>query len=221
MRGRLERAPRQEERRRHDVELPSQLSRDRQRFRHVGRFHKSKPQRDFGEGRADLFQPHPLRRIDPRRRRGFNGQDDVLLVQHLVVLQTVHQGRRRTGRIAGQEYRGTGNPLRWPLFQHRHQIGQRKLQLARFFEQKPAAAPPGVHQQHDHGPQRQRHPAALEYLQEVRREERQIKKQEWRNQRRGREARPSPNSPDHNKTHHRRDHHGAGHGDTIGRCQRA
>src|ERR1700694_2836624 len=100
MRGRLERAPRQEERRRHDVELPAELSRDRQRFRHVGRFHESEAQRDLGEGRADLFQPDPLGRIDPRRWRGFDGEDDIFLVQHLVVLEAVHQRRLRAGRFS-------------------------------------------------------------------------------------------------------------------------
>src|ERR1700680_4228380 len=48
--GRLQRAPREEERRRHDIELPAELSRNRQRLRHVWRFHKSEPQRYLGEG---------------------------------------------------------------------------------------------------------------------------------------------------------------------------
>ncbi len=96
------------------------------------------------------------------------------------MLQAVHQGCRRADGIAGQENGGAGNPLRRPLFQHRHQIGQRKLQLARFLEQKPAAAPPSVHQQHHHRAQRQRYPAALEHFQEVRGKEGEVEEQERR-----------------------------------------
>ena len=142
-------------------------------------------------------------------------------MQHLVVLETVHQSRRRADGIAGQENRGAGNPLRRPLLKHRHQVGQRELELARFLEQKPAAAPPGVHQEHDDGAERQRHPAALEYFQEVGREESEVEKQKRRDQGGGREWRPFPDFPDHDKAHHRRHHHGSGHGDAIGRGQRA
>ena len=70
-------------------------------------------------------------------------------------------------------------------------------------------------------PERQRHPAALQHLQEVRGKEREIEKQKWRNQRGGRERRPFPYPPDHDKTHHPRDHHGAGHRNAVGRRQRA
>src|SRR3954471_22209241 len=45
MGGRLERPPRQEERGRHDIELPAELAGDRQRLRHVGRFHEAELQR--------------------------------------------------------------------------------------------------------------------------------------------------------------------------------
>src|ERR1700722_16071493 len=85
MRRRFERAAGQEEGRRHDVELPAELARNRQPFRHVRRFHKAEPQRDLGKGIAHLLQSDAFRRIDARGRRGLNGENDVLLVQHLVV----------------------------------------------------------------------------------------------------------------------------------------
>src|ERR1700681_3851886 len=47
---------------------------------------------------------HPLGRIDARRGRRLHGQDDVLLVQHLVVLEAVHERGRGAVGIAGQEY---------------------------------------------------------------------------------------------------------------------
>ena len=60
MRRRLERAPRQEERRRHDVERPAVLARDGQRLRHVGRFHVAEPQRHPAEMRRQRRHRHPL-----------------------------------------------------------------------------------------------------------------------------------------------------------------
>src|SRR3984957_18039664 len=85
MRGRFERAPGQEEGRRHDVKVPAELARNRQRFRHVRRLHKAEPQRDLGKGIAHLLQSYAFRRVDARGWRGLDGENDVLLVQHLVV----------------------------------------------------------------------------------------------------------------------------------------
>src|SRR6516162_5022458 len=195
MRRRLERTAREKERGRHDIELPPELSRDRQRLRHVRRFHETEPQRYLGEDVADLFQPYPLRPIDARGGGGLDGQNDVLLVQHLVVLEAVHERSRRARRIAGEEHGCARNALGRPFFQHRHQFVEWKLQLARFLEQQLASTPPGVHQKHHDGSERQRHPAAFQHLQEVRGKEGQIEKQERRDQRRGRERRPIPYTP--------------------------
>jgi len=38
--------------------------------------------------------------------RGFDGQDYIVLVQHLVVLEIVQQRGRHEVRVAGKEYRG-------------------------------------------------------------------------------------------------------------------
>ena len=56
---------------------------------------KPKRKRHAGEGLADRLDAHALVRIDARRIRGLDGEDDVLLVQHLVVLETVQQRGRR------------------------------------------------------------------------------------------------------------------------------
>ena len=91
-----------------------------------------KPKRSVTREKVALISSSRTRsRVDPRRRRGLDGEDDVLLVQHLVVLQTVHQRGRRAARIAGQKHGGARHALRRPLFQHRHQIGQRNFELAR------------------------------------------------------------------------------------------
>src|SRR3954468_6684369 len=49
MRRRLQRAPRQEERGRHDVEVPALLPRDGERLRHIGRLHVAEAERDAHE----------------------------------------------------------------------------------------------------------------------------------------------------------------------------
>ena len=76
---------------------------------------------------ADLLQSHALGRINSRRGRCFDGEDNVFLMQHFVVLQTVHQRSRRVRRIAGQEYGSARHPVRRPLFKHCYEIGERKL----------------------------------------------------------------------------------------------
>ena len=132
MRGGLERTARQEERGGHDVELPTGFTGQPQRLRHVGGFHEPEPERRPREPVRDLLEPEALRRIDPRRLRRLDGENDVLLMQHLVVLQTMHQRCRSKIRVAGEEHRGAGHALRRLLLQHRNQIAKRNLLLVRF-----------------------------------------------------------------------------------------
>ena len=75
-------------------------------------------------------------------------QDDVVLVQHLVVLQAVEERRRRAGRIAGQEDRRARNVRRRLLFQIPDQVEKRHLQTTGLFEQDARAPPPGQHDDH-------------------------------------------------------------------------
>src|ERR1700691_2446689 len=84
MRGGFERAAGQEKGRRHDVELPAELARNRQRFRHIRRLHEAEPQRNLGKGITHLLQSDAFRWIDARGWRGLDGENDVLLVQHFV-----------------------------------------------------------------------------------------------------------------------------------------
>src|SRR4051794_23394510 len=60
LRRRLQRASRDEKRRRHDVELPAELPRDHQRLWNVRRFHEPEAQPDEREFVADLFHPDPF-----------------------------------------------------------------------------------------------------------------------------------------------------------------
>jgi hypothetical protein len=96
-----------------------------------------------------------------------NGQDDVLLVQHLVVLQVVHQRGRHESGIAGQEHGGALDDVRGPLLQALDQIGSgtsmRRVLLSRI------AAPRRQVQisRPSCRAEQQRHPSALEQFQEI------------------------------------------------------
>ena len=72
-----------------------------------------------------------------RLLRGHDGQDHVLLVQHLVVLQAVHQRGRRAVGIAGQEHGRARHQRRRLLGQLVDQEVERDFVLARLLEQQP------------------------------------------------------------------------------------
>jgi len=54
-----DRAPRQEERRRHDIELPAELAGEHQRLRNVGLFHVAEGDDHSREQRVEGFQVNP------------------------------------------------------------------------------------------------------------------------------------------------------------------
>ena len=152
---------------------------------------------------------------------GLDGEDDVLLVQHAIVLETVQQRGRRAFRIAGEKHRRSGHALRWLALEHAHQIVERGLEPAGLVEQKPRAAPPRIHHEHDDDAERERHPAAFDDLEHVGRQKGQVDHQERQDQGRRRQDRPSPYAPDDDKGHHAGHHHSAGDGNAVGRGERA
>ena len=148
-------------------------------------------------------------------------QNDVLFVQHLVMLEAVHQRGRRAFRIAGEKHRGAGHALRRLFLEDADEIVERGFEPARLGEQNAGAAPPRIHHQHHQAAERQRHPAALNDFEHIGRQEGQIDQEERHDQSRGRERRPAPHPPDHDEGHHAGDDHGAGDGDAVSRRQRA
>ena len=90
--------------------------------------------------RRDL---HPLLFRYARRVGGDDGEDDVVLVQHLVMFEIMQQsGGRETG-IAGQKYRGARHGMRRLLFQTAEQRLDRHFGAPRFIAQDSATTPPG------------------------------------------------------------------------------
>ena len=77
--------------------------------------------------------------LGPRRVGGDDGQNDVVLVQHLVVLEIVQQRGRREVRIAGEEHRGARHDVRRLLLQAADQRIDRHLDAARLLNQDAAS----------------------------------------------------------------------------------
>src|SRR5262245_386767 len=112
MSSRFKQTARQEERCRHDIELPPVSTGYGERLGYVRRFHEAVTKKDVHEGLADRRDVHTVFSWHSRRRRGFDREDHVLFVEHLVVLETVHERSRRAGWIAGEKYRRARNTLR-------------------------------------------------------------------------------------------------------------
>ncbi len=126
--------------------------------------------------------------VHARRVRVFDAEDNVLFVQHLVMLETVQERGRRAFRVAGEEYGSAGHSLRRFLFQYADKIVERGFEPAGFRKQEPAATAPSIHHQHHQSANRQRHPAALYNLQQVRHQEGQVYEQKRRHERGGGEC---------------------------------
>src|ERR1043166_9945906 len=75
---RAKRPPRQEERRRHDVEVQAALARQRECLGHVGRLHESKPQGHAGETWRYRRELHPVLFAHARGVGGLDREDQVL-----------------------------------------------------------------------------------------------------------------------------------------------
>ena len=159
---------------------------------------------------------HPLLLARARRVLGDDGEDDVVLVQHLVVLEIVQQRGRREFGIAGEEHRGARHDMRRLLLQAVQQRFERHLGLARLVGEDAGAAPPGQDQHHHEDAEQQRHPGAFQQLEQVGREERGVDEHQRHHQQRGLPGRPSPQLPDHDEAQHAVDHHGGGDRDAIG-----
>jgi hypothetical protein len=88
-----------------------------------------KPKRSRIRENLSLIRMHALGRIDSRERRIIDRQNDVVFVQHLVVLQAVHQRCRRISRIAGEEHGRSWHAMRRLLLKIGHERIERHLAL--------------------------------------------------------------------------------------------
>ena len=211
-----DRAPRQEERRRHDVELPALLARDGKGLRHVGPLHEAEMQREAHELVAHRLHLHPV--VDLHARNVFvdDGQDHVVLVQHLVVLEIVQQRRRREIRVGGEEHGGPRHDIGRPLLEVLDQRLERHLDAPRFLGEQPRAAPPRRHDDHQHQADEHRQPCALDQLERACQHERGVDEDKGRHQRDRPDELPAPQLPQHDEAEYPRGPFRGGHGKHIG-----
>ena len=137
--------------------------------------------------------------------RGLDREDDVLLVQHLVVLEAVHQRGRRALRIAGEEDRGARARAAAASFPGWRPGVRAAISSRRVFSNSSRLPRRHVYITIiTHAAERERHPAALDHLEQVGGQEGEIDEEERHDQRGGAEQRPAPHPPDHDEGHHRR-----------------
>src|SRR5262249_6544725 len=117
------------------VELPAELARDRKRLRNIRGLHEAKAQEDPRKRFSDRLNANAFRRINTWCIRGFYRENDVLLMQHLVVLETVQQRSRRTDRVAGEEHGCTGYAGRRFLLKAFHKGFERCFVATRLLEE--------------------------------------------------------------------------------------
>ena len=153
---------------------------------------------------------------DARLVDGLDRQDDVLLVQHLVVLEVVQERGGRGLGIARQEHGRALDPVRRALLQHADELDERHVGLARLREQDRGALHPGPHQEDQGARHRHRHVAADEQLRHVGAEEGEIDDEEGQHHREREAEGPAPTLPDHDDGQDRVDRHRAEDRDAIG-----
>ena len=172
--------------------------------------------------RRSASMRHPLVLGHARRVGGHDGQDHIVLVQHLVVLEIVQQRGRREFGIAGQEHRGARHDVRRLLLQAlaaasraaprcgasccaRMRVPRRQVRIS-----STMATP------NSSGTQ-----APSSSLSRLAREEGDVDDDERHDQQRRLPQRPAPQLPDHDEAQHAVDHHGGGDRDAVGGGERA
>ena len=144
-----------------------------------------------------------------------------MLVKHLVVLEIVQQRRRHIAGVAGQKHRGTFDDMRRAFLEALDQIEQRHFGAPGLVDQDGGATAPRPDQACHQDSEQHRDPGALQQLQKVGGEERQIDHDQRQDQRSSRCGAPIPEFPDHDEAHDAVADHRGRHRDAVGRCQSA
>ncbi len=205
MGGRLDGAPRQEERRRHDVEGPAVLARDRQRLRHVRLVHEA------------VLESHAAEQLGHRRDasrvrfRGTRGVSAKIMVRMTLcscrTLLCLRLCSSAVGAKSGSLVRNTAVPgtMCGDFFSRLCDQGfDRNFGAAGLLHQDAGAAAPGGHRQHDESPEQHRQPGALTELQQRCDQKRAVDDRKRADQQSRRPELPSPHLPDHDERQQRR-----------------
>ena len=175
----------------------------------------------LGEVVGNLLHLVAMARPHARHRLRLHRHDDHALVQHLVVLEVVHEGGGRGVGVVGQEDGGAGDALGLGLPQHADEVHRLDGVALRLAYQQGVAAHPGRHHRDGTGGDQQRHVAAVHHLDQVGGEKGEVDRQEQADEGQRRGQRPAPQPPHHHEGDGGGHHHGAGDGDAVGGGERA
>lgn len=193
--------------------VPSKLA---ERAVDVWCLHEPEAQGHTREPIIYLLDRRALSSVDARRVAGFDGQDDDLVVQDVVVLEIVEQCRRRRVRIARQVDRGSRCMERRAALDLPDETIKRDSLRTTPLEQIPRAARPGPHRQPDQRAQHEGYVAALRDLQKVGGEECELDQQDGSGNACNQQPRPLPDMPQHEHGQPSRDQYRAADRDAVG-----
>ena len=137
--------------------------------------------------------------------------DDHEILEHLVAFDVGAQGERRGLQVRVHEHAHSGHPLDAELLRAEalHEVGQRPFHPPAVRGDDLSPPVPGRHQQEQDRGDDQRQPAAVNDLREVRREERDLDRQEHRSAEHHERPRPVPQQPRHRQEQDRAEDEGA------------
>jgi hypothetical protein len=191
-----------------------------QRLGNVGRVDEAVVHLHAPEARRQRRDLHPLLERNPRHLVEDHRQDQVVLVQHLVVLEVVHQ-RLGHGVRVGHGVDGRARHAVGAVFVQRVDEGQQLgVVAAHGFDQQLAPTTPGGHDGEQRGAQHQREPATLQELERARHHQQRVQRQEHPGGGQGHGQRVAPGVAHDKEGEPGGDQHGHGHRNAVGRGQR-
>jgi hypothetical protein len=185
--------------------------------RHLG---EPVAERDPVEAPVERLVLEPLRGADVRVVEGLDVEEDHPVVEHLVVLEVVEEGRRRPLRVA-VEVDGRPRHPRGPLLEVGEGEGERERRAGQPRPEDRPPAPPRRHAEVGAGGDEEGDPPAVRHLHDVGAPEPEVHEEERRREGDDEPERPPPPPPHHHEQEHRRDRHVRRHADAVGRRQRA
>ena len=176
-------------------------------------------QRDLGEIIRELFDLIAFVGSDARRRFRIHADNKDALVQNFIVLEIVHERRRRHFCIARQEDRCARDTRRFGFFQHANEIAHRDRVTMRLGGKEARATQPGPHHQHNHAADQNRHPATFKQFEKVGGEEDALDDEKCTHRRQSAPQRPFPQTPENHKSQQGIDHHRSRHRNAVSGSQ--
>ena len=150
-----------------------------------------------------------------------HGQEDDVLVQHLVVAEVVYEYLRGAARVRGEEDRGAGHPRRRLLLHLSEELLERHRASAEHAREEAGPPPPRRHDQEDRGRDEERYPASMGDLWQIGGEERELDREKACRHERRAKGRPAP-APARDHVEEEGGHrHRAGDRDAVRAAERA